>query len=105
MLSGLGIGPHERPLHHYRLLGLELFEADAGKISAAADERMMLLRQYQTGPRGTYTQKLLNEVAAAPRLFAVGFAKEGLRPVAAESAAAADACGRPALRGDATWPK
>jgi hypothetical protein len=61
----LGIGPHERPLHHYRLLGLELFEADAGKISAAADERMLLLRQYQTGPRGTYTQKLLNEVAAA----------------------------------------
>lgn len=61
----LGISPSERPLHHYRLLGLELFEADGARISAAADERMKSLRQYQTGRRGAHTQKLLNELSAA----------------------------------------
>lgn len=61
----LGIDPAARPVTHYSLLGLPLFEADAGRISAAADERMKLIRQYQAGPRGMYTQKLLNELARA----------------------------------------
>ncbi|WP_425617281.1 hypothetical protein NA78x_000955 [Anatilimnocola sp. NA78] len=61
----LGIPPTARPLHHYLLLGLNTFEADAAKISAAADERMKLIRQYQAGPRGSHTNKLLNELATA----------------------------------------
>ena len=61
----LGIDPAARPVHHYSLLGLPLFEGDPAKISAAADERMRLIRQYQAGPRGMFTQKLLNELARA----------------------------------------
>lgn len=61
----LGIDPAARPVNHYSLLGLPLFEADAGRISAAADERMRLIRQFQAGPRGSFTQKILNELARA----------------------------------------
>jgi hypothetical protein len=34
-------------------------------IAAAADQRMVHVRTFQTGPRAAYTQKLLNELAAA----------------------------------------
>jgi hypothetical protein len=61
----LGIAPHEQPADHYRLLGLSRFEADAGRIAAAADERMALVRSFQVGPRRAFTQKLLNELSAA----------------------------------------
>jgi hypothetical protein len=61
----LGIAPHELPADHYRLLGLKRFEADAGRIAAAADERMALVRSFQVGPRRAFTQKLLNELSAA----------------------------------------
>ncbi len=61
----LGIEPHEMPVDHYRMLGIERFESDPAAISAAADERMTLVRTYQMGPRASYTQKLLNELAAA----------------------------------------
>ncbi|MCC6123582.1 MAG: hypothetical protein IT426_01330 [Pirellulales bacterium] len=40
----LGIPPEEQPPHHYRLLGLELFEEDADVISNAADARLAFLR-------------------------------------------------------------
>mgnify|MGYP002623831398 CR=1 FL=1 len=61
----LQIPPHERPLDHDRLLGTPRFETDPAVIMNAADNRMALVRQYQTGPRGKYTQKVLNEIAAA----------------------------------------
>ncbi len=61
----LGIEPHELPADHYRLLGLARFEADAGKIATAADARMSLIRSNQTGPRGSFTNTLLNEITAA----------------------------------------
>lgn len=64
-LEWLGIEPAQRPADHYRLLGLPPFEADTGKILAAADGRMALIRSYQVGPRGSYTQNLLNELSAA----------------------------------------
>src|SRR4029078_4091697 len=53
------------PIHHYTLLGLPPFEADPNRIAAAADERMRHVRQFQAGPRGSYTQRLLNELATA----------------------------------------
>ena len=61
----LGIPPQEQPPDHYRLLGIELFEADADVTEAAADRQMAHLRTYQTGKHGPLSQKLLNEVAAA----------------------------------------
>ncbi len=64
-LHWLGIDPSAGPVHHYALLGLTLFEADPARIAAAADHRMTLIRQYQTGPRGAFTHKLLNELARA----------------------------------------
>jgi hypothetical protein len=61
----LGIEPHEQPADHYRLLGLARFEMNPARIAAAADERMALVRKFQVGPRGRFTQSLLNDLAAA----------------------------------------
>jgi hypothetical protein len=60
-----GILGQDRPVDHYRLLGITQFTADRVAIEAAADQRMALLRSFQNGPRGRLTQHLLNEVAAA----------------------------------------
>lgn len=61
----LGIPPEEQPADHYRLLGLERFESDAAKITKAADQQMVHIRTFQTGPRGAMTQKILNEISAS----------------------------------------
>ena len=61
----LGLNLREQPLDHYLLLGLDRFEADPAVIEQHADERMRLVRSFQTGPRGRYTQRLMNELAAA----------------------------------------
>ena len=61
----LGIEQDERPVDHYRLLGLARFEGDVERIARAADERMALVRGFQVGPRTAHTQKLLNELSAA----------------------------------------
>ncbi len=61
----LGVPPDEQPPHHYRLLGIQQFEADADVIEAAADRQMAHLRTYQTGRHIEASQRLLNEVAAA----------------------------------------
>ena len=63
----LRIEPHELPADHYRLLGLARFESDTGRIQAAADERMVLIRSNQTGPRGSHAHSLLNEISVAKR--------------------------------------
>jgi serine/threonine protein kinase len=61
----LEIPPDEQPPDHYRLLGLTQFESDANAIMAAADAKMAHIRNFQTGPRGEHTQKLLNEISRA----------------------------------------
>lgn len=61
----LGIPPDEQPPHHYRLLGIGLFESDPDVISNAADRQMTHVRTFQTGPHSAQSQKLLNELAAA----------------------------------------
>lgn len=61
----LAIPPAEQPPHHYRLLGLVLFEADADVISAAADRQMSHVRSYQHGPHSDRSQHLLNEISNA----------------------------------------
>src|SRR5262245_40437851 len=61
----LGIPPEEQPPHHYRLLGLQLFESNPDAISNALDQRRTHLRSLQVGKRAALSQQLLNEVSAA----------------------------------------
>lgn len=61
----LGIPASEQPCDYYRLLGVSRFEECHDSISRAADERMAIVRQYQMGPKSSYTQTLLNELSAA----------------------------------------
>ena len=64
-LEWLGITPAERPADYYALLGLKQFEGDREQIFQAADQRMELIRKYQTGKRAKQSQKLLNEISSA----------------------------------------
>ena len=66
-LKWLGIRESSRPINHYRLLGLDLYEDDADVISMAADRQMSHIRTYQGGPNGDLSQQLLNELARARR--------------------------------------
>jgi hypothetical protein len=61
----LGIPPEEQPPHHYRLLGIGLYEGDPDVIEAAADRQMSHVQTYKTGKHSSLSQKLLNELAAA----------------------------------------
>ena len=66
-LKWLGIREVSRPINHYRLLGLDLFEDDADVIAMAADRQMSHIRTYQGGPNGDLSQQILNELARARR--------------------------------------
>ena len=61
----LGIPPKDHPPDHYRLLGIERFESNSEVISDAADRQMAHLRSHQLGQYAAYSQRILNEVAAA----------------------------------------
>jgi hypothetical protein len=61
----LGIPLEEQPPHHYRLLGIQLFESDGEVISHAADQRMAHIRSFRTGKNAVLSQQILNEIAAA----------------------------------------
>ena len=61
----LGIPPKHQPPHHYRLLGLELFEQSANVIERAADRQMAHVRTFQSGKHARHSQNLLNELSAA----------------------------------------
>jgi hypothetical protein len=61
----LGIPPEEQPPHHYRLLGIGLFESDPDVIEGAADRQMSHVQTHKTGPNSAASQKLLNELSAA----------------------------------------
>ena len=52
----LGIPASDQPAHHYRLLGIDLFENDADVISNAADGRMAQVKNFQTGNYAVYSQ-------------------------------------------------
>ncbi|MBX9792646.1 MAG: hypothetical protein K2Y37_27410 [Pirellulales bacterium] len=64
-LKWLGIRSSERPPNHYALLGLSLYEDDPEVISNAADRQMSHVRTFQVGPHSQWSQRLLNELAAA----------------------------------------
>jgi formylglycine-generating enzyme required for sulfatase activity/cytoskeletal protein RodZ len=61
----LGISPKDQPPNHYRLLGLDHFEANLDVIEGAADQRMAHLKRFNTGKHSALAEKLLNEIAAA----------------------------------------
>lgn len=61
----LGIPPKDQPPTHYRLLGLEQFEANPDVIANAADQRMAHIRSFQMGKHSARSQMILNEIAAA----------------------------------------
>jgi len=61
----LGIPAQDQPPNHYRLLGIELFEADPDVISNAADGRMAQIKNFQAGKHSQDSQRILNELAAA----------------------------------------
>ena len=64
-LSWLGIRSPQRPPDHYRLLGVDQFEDDPAVIGTAADRQMAHVRTFQAGKNGIFSQRLLNELAAA----------------------------------------
>ncbi len=61
----LGIPRKDQPPNHYRLLGIELFEANRAVIDTAANRQMGFIKEYQAGEHSELTQRLLNELAAA----------------------------------------
>ena len=61
----LGIAPNERPIHFYRLLGVNLFEDDVDVISVAADRQMAHVKTFATGKYAQVSQKILNELGQA----------------------------------------
>jgi formylglycine-generating enzyme required for sulfatase activity len=61
----LGIPPKDQPPNHYRLLGVELFEADPDVIENAADKQTVHLRTFQLSKYRDLAEELLNEVASA----------------------------------------
>ena len=75
-LKWLGIRESSRPINHYRLLGLDLFEDDADVIAMAADRQMLHIRTYQGGPNGDLSQQLLNELARARRCLLMAEKKQ-----------------------------
>lgn len=61
----LGISPKDQPPHHYRLLGIDLFESDPEVIRDAAEQRIAHVRTYQLGRHMAVSQQILNELGAA----------------------------------------
>ncbi len=71
----LGIPPEHQPPDHYRLLGIPEFVDDAEVIEHAADQRMMLVKSFQSGQHSDWSQRLLLEVAKAKRCLLTPDAK------------------------------
>lgn len=61
----LGIPPEEQPPHHYRLLGISLFESNARVIAIAAQRQMAHVKTFAVGEHAEATQSILNELVRA----------------------------------------
>lgn len=61
----LGIPQKQQPPHHYRLLGLDLFESDKEVIRDAAERQSGHVRRYQLGQHADLAQTILDEIAGA----------------------------------------
>ncbi|HEV3344975.1 MAG TPA: hypothetical protein VG125_31655 [Pirellulales bacterium] len=61
----LGISETARPLSHYQLLALKLFEDDASVVRASYKKLNAHVRKYAAGEYGAQSQALLNELCQA----------------------------------------
>lgn len=61
----LGIPESEQPPHHYRLLGIPLFEDDPEVIDAAAYKHLAYLHEMTNGPNAEEAEELSNLIATA----------------------------------------
>lgn len=61
----LGIPPEEQPPHHYRLLGISLFEKDRAVIISALDQRQAFLKQKLVSSQGELAEPLLEQLQQA----------------------------------------
>ncbi len=61
----LSIPPDEQPPHHYRLLGIELFEHDLDVIEIAANRQTAFLRTVQVGEHAEQCRKLIDAIENA----------------------------------------
>lgn len=61
----LGIKETARPLNHYQLLGLKLFEDDPSAVRAGYRKLNAHVRKYAAGEYGPQSQALLNELCQA----------------------------------------
>jgi hypothetical protein len=61
----LAIPPSEQPPHHYRLLGIELFETDHEVIKNAAKLRCLHIRSFQNEKFAMVAAKLQKKIVAA----------------------------------------
>lgn len=61
----LGIRDPHRPLNHYQLLGLPMFESNLQVIAAAAERRMQEVRAHQSGPHAETAQRIFKELSVA----------------------------------------
>ena len=94
----LSIPPEDQPPTHYRLLGVKQFENDLDVIESAADRQMAHVRSFQTGKHATWSQKLLNELAAAKHcLLSSTLKSEYDRGLRARPEAAAPPAAKPAM--------
>jgi rubrerythrin len=59
------IPPEERPITHYRLLSVPLFEDNREVIRNAADRQMTFVQQQALGEHLELSQQILNELGAA----------------------------------------
>jgi len=61
----LGISPQEQPPHHYRLLGINLFESDPDVILNAANARIARIKSFQKDSDPQTWQRIMGEISAA----------------------------------------
>lgn len=61
----LSIPKENRPIDHYSILGLERYASDTQLIAEAANQRMGMLRKYQSGPRGRFVNQVISDVTRA----------------------------------------
>src|SRR6476660_1815983 len=99
----LGIAPKDQPPNYYRLLGVDLFEANPDVIESAADRQMSHVRSFQSGPQGDVSQKLLNEITTAKLCLLNAAKKADYDAKLRAEREAAEAAARPkarAIRGE-----
>ena len=63
----LGIGPADRPVSLYRLLGLEPCEGDREAIAAAVERQSALVRARDAGPYVAIAKQVLSQIESARR--------------------------------------